>query len=223
MKEKYKINLKEKIYKYKKFYEENLKIKHIIIFLIMLILFFIMISFYLKNIANLTNTIDIEKISIRGIKEKISLCFIIIFAGISPFVFLSAIGILGSYILAIDIISLYLIDRNIICLIVGSLSSVIQIGAISLCVATGIYYCIQTTKKFRYTQHMSIGFKDIKKAFYEIKKDNQKLEKLLEEEKKKAIKREKLNVKVSYFYFCISFVISVIFILIGELVLFFIK
>lgn len=222
--EKKKIYDKKNLVKsYKKFYNENLKKKHIIIFVIMLIIFFIMLILFMNNLSSIENEIlgnqAVEKTFLQQlVKEKFALLGIIVLAGITPFFFLSVLGIFGSCTLALEICYAYLSSKSILLVIIGSIGCIIQIIAISLCVATGIYYCIQSTKKFRYNQHINFGLKDVKKAIYEIKKEEEKLKKLQEIQEKKAEDREKLNVKIPYINLVISFVISTIIITIGAII-----
>lgn len=208
---------------YKKFYNENLKKKHIIIFVIMILIFFSMLSSFMNTPDSVKNEVFSNQIVVKPfleklIKEKIPLLAVIIFAGITPFFFLSVMGLMVSYTLAFETGYTYFTNTSIISAIIGSLGSIIQILAVSLSVATGIYYCIQSTKKFRYNQHMNFGLKDVKKAIYEIKKDEEKLNKLKEVEKKKAEKREKLNIKIPYTNLIISFVISAIILILGAVI-----
>ena len=217
-----KVTFKSIINAYIKFYNKNLKKKHIIVSIIMLVLFFLAISLVLTNIDSLKEVLQNSQIVQNSFftkltHEKIPLLAVIIFAGITPFFYLPVLGIGESYLLAFEIGYKYGVNGSVFTIVFGSLGAVIQIIAVSLCIATGIYYCTQGTKKFRYNQHIGFGLKDVKKSIYEIKKDEEKLKQLQEEEMKKAEKREKLNVKIPYINLIISFVIGTIVLIIGSI------
>lgn len=222
-KNKEKISIRTILKQYVKFYNENLKFKHIIITIIMLLLFFIMLNFTLNKFGDSVvqgqKSVTAQK-SIYNmiIKEKAPLAAVIIFAGITPFAFLSVLGTIYSYILAFNLCKMYLVIKSTTVLVFGSISAVIQILGLGLAIATGIYYCIQSSKKFRYAQYVSFGVKDLKRTFYQMRKDDKKLKQWQEKEYIKAQKREKLNVKIPYINFVISFVITMIFLIIGALI-----
>lgn len=218
-----KLNLKNIIRSYKKYYNENLKKKHFVIFIIMIVIFFSVIGMLFSDLESIKNEIVTNQIVKESffnnlINEKIPLLAVIIFAGITPFFFLPVLGIIGSYTLAFETISTYCIENSTLAIITGSIGSVIQLIAISLSISTGIYYCIQSTKKFRYSQQMNFGLKDVKKAIYEIRKNEEKLKQLEIKETKKAEEREKLNVKIPYINLIVSFVISALILIIGAVI-----
>lgn len=221
-KSKEKINIKTVLKHYMKFYNENLRFKHIIITIIMLILFFIILNFTLnkyENIGQEIKNITTQKSILNMIvKEKAPLAAIIIFAGITPFAFLSVLGMIYSYILASNLCRIYLVSKSVIVLIIGSVSAIIQIIGMGISIATGIYYCIQSSKKFRYSQYVSFGLKDVKSTYYQMRNNEEKLKELQEKEYKKAKKREKLNVKIPYINLIISFVITMVFLIIGAFI-----
>ena len=70
--------------------------------------------------------------------------------------------------------------------------------AYSLCISTGIHYCILSSKKFTYSQKKGFKFNDFKKAIYALKKNEKKVEELEQKNKIQLEKAEKLNVKIPY-------------------------
>ena len=225
-KNKHEGNTKKAILKeYISFYNKNLKFKHIVSAILMVIVFAICLKISLSTTANLSaeNIEELKQSQISFfnavIKEKIPLNFLIIFAGISPFLYISVIGIFSPYNLAISAATSYAINGNEFLVVIMCLGALIQIIGLSLSVATGMYYCSLSTKKYRYSQTISFGYKDVKKAIYEIRKDEKKVKQIDEEKRKKAEKREKLNVKVPYKMFVISFLIATIITIIGTIVL----
>ena len=217
-----KYNIKSLFKEYIKFYKKNLKLKHIIVSIVMLIIYFVMLNYALNKVQNLN--IEVKNLNVNNsffnilLKEKIPLSTITIFAGITPFAFLSTLAMLYSYMLATNLCRIYLISKATSTLVIGSISSILQIVGLGISISTGIYYCIQSSKKFRYNQYISFGLKDIKAEYYNIRKNKDKLKKLKDKEYEKSKQREKLNVKIPYIQFLISFLISMIFLILGTLI-----
>lgn len=210
------------------FYKKNLRKKHIIVYIISLIIFFVFLAMFISSI-DVTHSIETiaetveESKNDPGIfsiilKQTIPSIFLIIFAGITPFVYLSVIGFVYPYILAQDIASIFLINTHAYSVIFMTLGDIIKILGISLAMVTGFYYCSLSTKKFRYSQRSSFGMYDLKKHLYELRKNEKKLKEIEEEKKNKDLKNEKLNVKVPYFMLLKLFIISLIIAIIGTLI-----
>ncbi|MEG2348877.1 MAG: hypothetical protein RSB67_04455 [Clostridia bacterium] len=209
---------------YYSFYRENLKKKHIVLYVIILILFFIFLSILLSQVNFDTilkevgkNTMDNNSI-FSMIKEKIFIIFLIVFAGITPYVYIPVIGVLSSYTFALSIVSVFGVNNSTFNLVFMCIGAIMQIFGFALAISTGIYYCKISTKKFKYSQSRSFGINDVKKAVYEIRKNNAKVEKIEKLQKEKIENQNKLNVKVPYSKLVISFVISLSIVLIGTLV-----
>lgn len=205
---------------YTKFYKKNIKNKHIICTIVCIFIFFIFLISNIMDISKANENIQYVKLSyIETLKENLFLCFIIIFAGITPYCFLSALGFSAIYNVAIQIAIMYVSSGNIFMLVIYCLISIIISIAYSLCIATGIYYCTLSSKKFSYSQKKGFNFNDFKASIYKLRKDEEKL-KLYEEKKiKEAEKIEKLNVKVPYLNLAISFSISVVILAITSLII----
>lgn len=215
-------NLVQLLKEYKKFYQKNLKFKHIVITIIMILFFFIMFNYALTRLEGLNETakesIVVSKSFFSAlIKEKIPFSGLVIFAGITPFVFLSVLGILYAYTLALELATIYFVNQSIVGMVIGCLGAIIQILGMAISVATGIYYCLQSSKKFRYNQHQGFGLKDVKKYYYEMRKDEKKKENFEQKEYQKMLEKEKLNVKIPYIHFIISFCMSAILIILGTI------
>ena len=91
--------------------------------------------------------------------------------------------------------------------------------AYSLCIATGIHYCVLSAKKFNYSQKKGFKFNDFKMAIYKLRKEEKKLEELEKKNKIEMEKAEKLNVKVPYIKYVISFAISFIILTLTSIVI----
>jgi len=192
------------------FYKKNLKVKHIVCSIIAIIIFGIFLVSNIYEYSTIEN-LTYEKIGyFDAIKENTLLAFVIIFAGITPYFFLSVLGFVSMYSLANRIAIMYLFSKSIIFLIVLIMFSIICAIAYSLCIATGIYYCILSSKRFSYSQKKGFRFSDLKGYIYKLRRNEEKL-KAYEENKKEEMKKvEKLNVKIPY----INFIISLVFCLI---------
>lgn len=210
------------------FYNQNLRKKHIIVYVISLVIFFLFLAMFISSI-DVTTSIEalaenaqenINKTSLFNeiTKQTIPSIALIIFAGITPFVYLSVIGFCYPYLLAGEITEAFLINSQTGNLIFMTIGAIIQIFAISLAMVTGFYYCTISGKKFRYSQRRGFGLYNVKKQLYEIKNNEEKLKKLEEEKRKKDEKIEKLNVSVPYKILIITFLISTVIAIIGTLI-----
>ena len=195
------------------FYNENLKKKHIVIFIISLIFFVFIMSACIASMDSINamlSELNIKTEPVNILKtifsEKIPLVFLIIFSGITPFLFIPLIGVVGfPYVITLSILSVKGIS-----IVFATICAIFQIFGVSLAIATGIYYCKLSTNKFRYSQMSTFGLDDIKQNIYETRNNQEKLIQLKEKRKLKFDKKQKLNVKTPYFMILISFVISVI-------------
>lgn len=212
---------------YFKFYNDNIKRKHAIIYIISMIIFFILLSFFISNIdvtQNLNNisqdAANQEKINIVKIifEQKIPLMFLIIFAGITPYVYIPVLGMLNSYTLATSIINIFGKTNNNLNLIFSSLGSIIQLFGTALAIATGIYYCTLATKRSKYNKITQLGVNDIKRNIYQLTKNEKKLNELEQKIENQKIEKEKLNVKIPYINLIISGIISSIIVIIGTII-----
>lgn len=208
------------------FYKENLRKKHIIVYVVSLVIFFVFLAMFISTIdvkAPLETVIENTQKSSTNvfstiIKQTIPSVFLVIFAGITPFIYLPVIGFGYPYIIASDIAESFLMTThtaNIICMTFGG---IIQIFAISLAMVAGFYYCGFSTKRFRYSQRSGFGMYNVKRQLYEIKKDDKKIAKLEEEKRKKDEKIEALNVSVPYKKLFYTFVVAAIIAIIGTII-----
>ena len=211
--------MKNIINNYWKFYKENLKVKHVVCTVIFVLLFVI---FLVNNIADFSKLAELqyEKISyFDKLKENLLLSFVIIFAGITPYVFLSVLGFSVGYNVAVDIALEYVSSHNSLLLIVHCIIALVIAVSYSLSIATGIYYCTLSTRKRKYSQRKNYSFNDVKIAIYRLRKNEEKVQALENKKKEKKEKIDKLNVNVPYRYFFISYVITVIMLIVTTLVI----
>lgn len=206
---------------YYSFYKKNLRRKHIVIYVLSLIVFAFCLITFMNNIDTINQLLsevrnykmDTNVFSIL-IKQKIPVIFLLIFSGITPFIFIPIIGIIGfPYILATSIMNMSVINFVISCI-----GAIVQIFFVSLAIASGIYYCSQSTKKFRYNNYSTFGLDDVKKQIYESTKKEEKLKKVEEKMAKKSEKLQKLNVKIEYKALIITFVISTLVVCIASII-----
>lgn len=209
---------------FSKFYKEHLKIKHIVILIIMIILYVLFLNSRITSLKVLSAD-EISKVLSYStgffnslLRDDIVLVFMIIFAGISPFLYISIIGMIASYNVALSVSLAYMAKNSIFTLILGSVGGVIQIIGYSLAIAVGIYYCGLSSKRFRYSQSSSFGFLDVKRAVYNLRKKEKEVEKIDKQKMQKELKHEKLNVKVPYKMFAYVYIVSVVIVAIGLLI-----
>lgn len=212
------------------FYKKEIIRKHIVLYVISLILFFIILV-YLSNSNNILNEVSeiiknesnfnvIGKIAnFKNIfTDKLLINFVLLISGITPYVYIPVLGVMYSYTLVLNIIFAFnnlATNMNPTFMTIGS---IVQMFGISLTSAIGIYICKIATKRFKYNQKVNFTLNDVKKEYYTIKKDEEKLNELLEKEQKRIEKVEKLNVKIPYKNIIISFIISSLIIIIGGII-----
>lgn len=150
--------------------------------------------------------------------KKIPLIFMTILAGIAPYFFIPVIGIAYSYSLACDIVTNFNVLTGNASIIPMCIGAILQLIAVGLSVATGIQYCLLSTKRWRYSRNQDYSMIDFKRTFYEATGNKKKLKEITKKKEEKAAKNEKNNVTIPYGYFVISFLISVVIIAIGTII-----
>lgn len=223
------LSFKNVMKNYCKFYNEKLKKKHIIVYIISLVAFFIIMAYLISkvnstpDIASLVEKTKELKENSKSLAslilyEKIPLTFMIILSGIAPYFFIPVIGVGVSYNLAFNIVSNFNVLTGKSSIVFMCIGAIIEQIGICLAIATGIEYCIITTKKWRYTRNQDYSMLDFKKTFYEATKNNKKLKETKSKQELKKKKNEKNNVKVPYMYLLVSFIVSSLIIIIGTII-----
>lgn len=224
-----KFDIKNIMIGYFKFYKEKLMRKHIIVYIICLVVFFVMIA---TLISKINSTLNIAELAQKAkevsedsngvfsliITKKIPLIFMIILAGIAPYFFIPVIGIASSYSLACDIVTNFNVLTGKASVIPMCIGAIIQLIAVGLSVATGIQYCLLSTRRWRYSRNQDYSMLDFKRTFYEATGNKKKLKEVAKKKEEKTAKNEKNNVTVPYGYFVISFLISTVIIAIGTII-----
>lgn len=203
--------MKEIFKQYIKFYKNNIKTKHIVCTIVSIIILIIFTVSDIYQYSNLSENVEYNKLSyLNSLKENAMLSFLIIFAGITPYCFLSVIGFSAIYNVAHKISVMYIISGSIIKLILLCIVAILVIISYSLCIASGIYYCILSSKRFSYSQKKGFGLNDFKTSIYKLRNKEDKVKELEEIKMKELQKNEKLNVNVPYINLTISYIISII-------------
>ena len=216
-------NLKIILKDFIKYYKENLKVKHIVCFIIMVIIFALSLNLFYTNLNN-QEAKEIITESVKGapfissLGEKVFLAFIIVFAGFTPYLYISVIGVFCGYSLANNIIISYILNGSTVSFVFMIIGGVIQLIGFSLCVATGINYCSISTKRRKFSSNTTYGLNDIKSTFYKFKNDKEGMKRVEESNRKKFEEKKKYNVKVPYLTYIVSFIISIIFVLVGMVI-----
>ena len=214
-------NFRGVLKEYFSFYNKNLRRKHIVIYILSLIVFTMLMIVLIQNLDEINQITAGENIIkshsnifMTILTEKIPLTFLIVFSGLAPFAYIPLIGIFAyPYILVIQLINMSVINMVLACI-----GSVIQIFGISLAISAGIYYCKLSSKRYRYNESATFGLDDVKLQFYESTKRIEKLDKLKNKIEVKREKKEKLNVKIEYKNLMITAIISTIIVVVAALI-----
>lgn len=199
---KFKVNIKGKSdikMELMDFYNQKIKKMHIIFLVIAVILY--LISFFTTFSAIKSGNYSLAEGTtapgfIYELQQNALLDLVIIIAGITPYCYLSVIGVAQSIMIVNGLAIRYALGSSF--MFTALIGGLIQLIGISLCVAVGIYYCRLTTKKNKYYHHSEFGMDDIKMQLYEIKKEEKKIEELTKKKEEKARKIEECNIKMPY-------------------------
>ncbi|MBO5477304.1 MAG: hypothetical protein J6A15_06095 [Clostridia bacterium] len=201
----------------KKFYDENLKKWHIIVFIIIAILYTIsfvgkMIELNNSGLSSVTSAVNPLAFGSQ-VRDSGFLTLIMLIAGITPYVPISVFGAGQALNITTDMVLRSAYGLSYMpTLYVGGL---IQVIGISLSVVIGLYFCKLTTKRNKFEHSTDYGMDDIKKHFYEIKKDEKKLQEIANKKEAKAKEMQSYNVKIPYLMFIILSVLAFVFEFIG--------
>lgn len=212
--------------KFYDFYKEHIYRKHLVVYILSLMLFFFVLIGALQDtntknliIETLTNSSMTRSQILKSILlEKIPVTVLLVFAGVTPYFYISFVGILYSFSLATQILLQFVGQTSGINILFLSIGSMIQLFGTSLAVAIGTYYCKLSTKRFRYIQKLSFTVNDVKKEYYEIKKDEEKLKEIEEKEKERNEKIKQLDVKIPYRILIYGCILSCMIMIIGTLI-----
>ena len=141
----------DRITKLKEFYSTKIKKTHIICMAIMIAIFvlaFIVNIGMYKSGAKVISDKAVGESFFGAVQENFLMCAVVIFAGITPYFFLSVLGIAESAVIVGDMALRYAWEASF--LPTMFLGGIIQMIGFSLCVAIGIYYCRLTTRKRKY-------------------------------------------------------------------------
>lgn len=208
-------------------YKENLKTKHIVCFIIMIVIFGLTIISYVSNlqnqdfleqVQNITGEYVSENVFTKILSNKLPAVAIIIIAGVTPFIYASALGVLFSYQMAEEMITVLSVANSSGNVILMSVGAIIQCIGFSLAVATGIYWCKISGKRRRYANGTQKSFLDVKKELYSLTNNKKKIKELEKKRKEKNEKIQKYNVEIPYLTLITSFVVSFIIVVIGTFI-----
>ncbi|MBR2784612.1 MAG: hypothetical protein IKD74_01315 [Clostridia bacterium] len=201
------------------FYREHIMILHIVMFVIALILFGF--SFFTTLPKVKSGGVNIDPLStVKGLgdllREDALLSIVVIFAGITPYCYLSIIGLAQSMVIVDQMALRYAFGSGFFA--TSLIGGIIQVIGIALCVAVGLYYCKLSTKKNKYYHQSSFGMDDVKASFYDLRKDEKKLEELNKKREEKAKKIEEANIKIPYLNIILLGVVGCIIQVVGTLI-----
>ena len=219
---KFKVNIKSKDdvkLQLLDFYNRKIKKLHIIILVIMIILYAIFFFTTFSSVRSGAYTVSegTEVISfVENIKQTLLLDLVIIIAGITPYFYLSIIGVAQTFALVNSLAISYALRT---CFMpTAFIGGLIQIIAVSLCIAVGLYYCRLSTKKTKYYHHSDFGIDDLKMQVYEIRQNKEKIEEINKKKEEKAKKIQDSNVKIPYLNFALIFVVCFVVQVVGILI-----
>ena len=201
------------------FYREHIIKLHIIFTIITFVIFIVTFVYTFSKIKS-GDYIVADSIQAKSLFELIKyngfLSLVIIIAGITPFFYISAIGIAQGMALVDELALRYAFHSSFY--FTSLIGGLIQIVGIGLCIAVGLYYCKLSSKKYKYYHHSSFGMDDIKERFFDIRKDEKKLEKLKMKREEKARKIQEANIKIPYFNIILLGIIGFLIQVVGTLI-----
>ena len=201
------------------FYKDHIALIHLIVFIIGAALFVVTFFSTFIKIKNGQTVIDgttTTKSVLDMLKEDALISFVIIFAGITPYCFLSVIGLIQILLNVQQYALRYALGNGF--MLTSFLGILLQVIGITLCVAVGLYYCRLSTKKRKYYNQSGFGMDDIKASIYDLRKDENKLKELQQKRGEKARKIQEANVKIPYFNFLLLGIIGFVVEVIGTLI-----
>ncbi len=201
------------------FYKDHIALIHLIVFIIGAALFVVTFFSTFIKIKNGQTVIDgttTTKSVLDMLKEDALISFVIIFAGITPYCFLSVIGLIQILLNVQQYALRYALGNGF--MLTSFLGILLQVIGITLCVAVGLYYCRLSTKKRKYYNQSGFGMDDIKASIYDLRKDENKLKELQQKREEKARKIQEANVKIPYFNFLLLGIIGFVVEVIGTLI-----
>lgn len=208
-------------------YKNSLKTKHIVCFIIMLVMFgFTMIMYisnlqnqdFLEQVQNITGEYVSPNVFSKILTDKLPIVLIIVIAGITPYLYVSSLGVFFAPQIAEEIIKILSVansPHNIVLMCIGA---IIQFVGLSLAIATGIFWCGISGKRRKYMNGTDKSFLDVKKELYSLTNNKKKLKELEKKRKEKNEKIQKYNVEIPYLTLITSFVISFIIVVIGTFI-----
>lgn len=196
-------------------YKTKLKKIHLITFAIIAVIY--IIAFVVTFNAGSEDTVST---GISTMQEQLQNTFfftiVIMLTGLVPYFYLSFTGAIQIMSLMSEFWSRYVLGRSyIVSLVLGGL---VNCFGVSLLMAIGFYLCYLTTKRRKYYNASQFGIDDIKLQFYEIRKQNEKVEKINNKKMEKAKKVEACNVKIPYIKLCVIGAIGYLVQIIGLLI-----
>lgn len=191
--------MKNILEKYKSYYKENILKKHIIITIISIILLMIFFISNLYSIKSLNYSIEYTKEAFgKSFYNNLLFNGIVIFSGISPFVFLPLLGFTILYNEAISMANICILNGSKIYYVLIIFMGILKCISYSLVIATGIQYCIYSSRKYRYNQKKGYNINDFKISIYRLRKNEDKIKELQEKKSKSIEKYKKLDIKIPY-------------------------
>ena len=100
----------------------------------------------------------------------------------------------------------------------GILGGIIKVIGVGLVVAVGLYYCKLSSKKNKYYHQSGFTFNDVKLSFYDLRKNEKKVEELTKKKEERARKIQESNIKMPYGYFAVLGLIGFVIQAIGSLI-----
>lgn len=190
------INLKDTV----KFFNENLKKKTVIVFIILTLISVIFIVPIINELkVTLGETITLELSLWNFIKDKILLLLMALVAGIVPYMYIAVLGGIGYTYQALIEYAYIIIDKGFflgtIILIVPFILNLICISVIS---ALGIYICKVNTNKFIISQQRNMNFTRFRLEFAKATQNTEKEKQIQKKIDEKAEKLKNKDTKIKY-------------------------
>ena len=210
------INLKDTV----KFFNENLKKKTLILFIIFAIIcvvFLIPVVNEIKQTITTESTLQIHLWNF--IKDKLFMLLITLVAGIVPYMYIALIGGMGYIYQALVEYGYIIVDKGyFVGLLIVIVPLILNLICISLATALGMYLCKVNTNKFKLGQQRNMNWSRFRLEFARVTRNEEKENKIQKKLDEKEAKLESMDIIIKYKDVVTLFVIICILQLISSLI-----
>lgn len=189
------INLKDTV----KFFNENLKKKAVVLFIIFItlsVIFLIPLVNELKQVPELNNELNISLFNF--IKDKILMLLMTVIAGVVPYMYIAIIGGIGYIYQALIEYAYIILNKGyFLGLIIVLIPIILNSICTSIATALGMYLCKINTNKFILGQQRNMNFTRFRLELAKATQNKEKEKKIQKriDEKEKELQSKEIKIK----------------------------